>query len=84
MTSWSNVASVTSICIPARQRSRARRYSARMRPCTSVRDVNEQGLSDFLVPAGTEEIMAVFVNGVQKKEGDEYRFSPTGCASTPR
>jgi hypothetical protein len=45
--------------------------------------VNEQGLSDFLVPPGTEEIMAVFVNGVQKKEGTDYtvlsdrvRFDP--------
>jgi hypothetical protein len=35
--------------------------------------VNEQGLSDFLVPPGTEEIMAVFVNGVQKKEGEDYQ-----------
>jgi hypothetical protein len=48
--------------------------------CASV---NEQGLSDFLVPPGTEEIMAVFVNGVQKKEGTDYtvlsdrvRFDP--------
>jgi hypothetical protein len=46
-------------------------------------NVNEQGLSDFLVPPGTEEIMAVFVNGVQKKEGTDYtvlsdrvRFDP--------
>ncbi len=35
--------------------------------------MNEQGLSDFLVPPGTEEIMAVFVNGVQKKEGEDYQ-----------
>jgi hypothetical protein len=35
--------------------------------------VNEQGLSDFLVPPGTEEILAVFVNGVEKKEGEDYQ-----------
>jgi hypothetical protein len=38
--------------------------------------VNEQGLSDFLVPPGTQEIMAVFVNGVQKQEGDDYQVLP--------
>jgi hypothetical protein len=45
--------------------------------------VNEQGLSDFLVPPGTEEILAVFVNGVEKKEGEDFtilsdrlRFDP--------
>jgi hypothetical protein len=48
-----------------------------------VRDVSEQGLRDFLVPPGTEAIMAVFVNGVQKTEGTDYvvlsdrvRFDP--------
>jgi hypothetical protein len=35
--------------------------------------VNEQGLSDVLVPPGTEEILAVFVNGVEKKEGQDYQ-----------
>jgi hypothetical protein len=34
--------------------------------------MNEQGVSDYLVPPGTEEIMAVFVNGVQKKEGQDF------------
>ena len=45
--------------------------------------MNEQGLSDFLVPPGTEEILAVFVNGVEKKEGEDFtilsdrlRFDP--------
>jgi hypothetical protein len=41
-----------------------------------VRDVNEQALTDFLVPPGTEAIMAVFVNGVQKKEGEDYIVLP--------
>ena len=35
--------------------------------------MNEQGLRDFLVPPGTEEILAVFVNGVEKKEGEDYQ-----------
>jgi hypothetical protein len=38
--------------------------------------VNEQGLSDFLVPPGTEEILAVFVNGVEKKEGEDFTVLP--------
>jgi hypothetical protein len=38
--------------------------------------VNEQGLSDFLVPPGTEEILAVFVNGVEKKEGEDFTILP--------
>jgi hypothetical protein len=48
-----------------------------------VRYVSEDGLRDFLVPPGTEEIMAVFVNGVQKKAGEDFtiladrvRFDP--------
>jgi hypothetical protein len=38
--------------------------------------VNEQGLSDFLVPPGTEAILAVFVNGVEKKEGEDFTILP--------
>jgi hypothetical protein len=38
--------------------------------------VNEQGLSDFLVPPGTEEILAVFVNGVEKKGGEDFTVLP--------
>jgi hypothetical protein len=38
--------------------------------------VEEQGISEFLVPPGTEQIMAVFVNGVQKKEGVDYIALP--------
>jgi hypothetical protein len=38
--------------------------------------VNEQGLTDYLVPPGTEAIMAVFVNGVQKTEGSDYTVLP--------
>ena len=38
--------------------------------------MNEQGLSDFLVPPGTEEILAVFVNGVEKKEGEDFTVLP--------
>ena len=38
--------------------------------------VNEPGLSDFLVPPGTEEILAVFVNGVEKTEGTDYKVLP--------
>ncbi|MDX6525552.1 MAG: hypothetical protein QOI43_1063 [Gaiellales bacterium] len=38
--------------------------------------MNEQGLSDFLVPPGTEEILAVFVNGVEKKEGEDFTILP--------
>jgi hypothetical protein len=38
--------------------------------------VTEQGLSDFLVPPGTEEILAVFVNGVEKKEGEDFTILP--------
>lgn len=41
-----------------------------------MRYVNENGLRDFLVPTGTEEIMAVFVNGVQKKEGEDFTILP--------
>jgi hypothetical protein len=37
-----------------------------------VRLVEEEGISDYLVPPGTEEIMAVFVNGVQKKAGEDF------------
>ena len=42
----------------------------------TVRDVTDDGLRDYLVPPGTEEIMAVFVNGVQKKEGEDYTVLP--------
>ena len=38
--------------------------------------VSEPGLSDFLVPPGTEEILAVFVNGVEKTEGADYKALP--------
>ena len=38
--------------------------------------VSEPGLSDFLVPPGTEEILAVFVNGVEKTEGADYTVLP--------
>ena len=38
--------------------------------------MDEHGVSDYLVPPGTEEIMAVFVNGVQKKEGTDFTVLP--------
>jgi hypothetical protein len=38
--------------------------------------VDTPGLSDFLVPPGTEEILAVFVNGIEKVEGTDYVVLP--------
>ncbi|MDX6564768.1 MAG: hypothetical protein QOE10_430 [Gaiellales bacterium] len=45
--------------------------------------MNEQGLSDFLVPPGTEEILAVFVNGVEKKEGEDFTILPDRVRFNP-
>jgi hypothetical protein len=45
--------------------------------------VEASGLSDYLVPPGTEEILAVFVNGIEKVEGTDYQVLPDRVRFTP-